>query len=484
MPYAVDLFCGAGGCSEGLIQAGFHILFSSDISDMVEVTYKHRHEQLGLIQGVNTWFERADIRDLTGDDIRRHIQSLEIFQGKKMPEIDLMIGGPSCQGFSRAGRRDKSDPRNMLFGEYVRVINEVRPKYIVLENVEGFVDMQFMGYKGITGIEYPDGSVTPFILRSELQEIGYDTLEPRILNAADYGVPQRRNRIIFMGYRKGLTPPQYPEPTVAPENRVTLLEAIGDLITDPKLKETVNPVPSQFQLDSHLGRTPGVDGKPIAAKELQNLELSNQTDLVKERFDLFLPGESGTNLKKRLLEEGLDISGKPCLIALCCDKFKMTPEEVVALFKSGKPNKEQVEVLLTKKNIRQRWAPDQPSATVVTIADDYISPWEPRTFSVREMARCQSFDDSFEFLGKRTTGGLLRRKEIPQYTQVGNAVPPLLAKAVALEIMKVLPKEDATVRDAKYRHQKLSVAYIRGMETRSRRETPSDRGAKKEDITK
>ena len=166
MPYAVDLFCGAGGCSEGLIQAGFHILFSSDISDMVEVTYKHRHEQLGLIQGKNTWFERSDIRDLTGDDIRKHITELEIFKGKEMPEIDLMIGGPSCQGFSRAGRRDKSDPRNMLFGEYVRVINEIKPKYIVLENVEGFVDMQFMVYKGITGIEYPDGSVTPFILRS------------------------------------------------------------------------------------------------------------------------------------------------------------------------------------------------------------------------------------------------------------------------------------------------------------------------------
>ena len=168
MPYAVDLFCGAGGCSEGLIQAGFHILFSSDISDMVEVTYMHRHEQLGLIQGKNTWFERSDIRDLTGDDIRKHITALEIFKGKEMPEIDLMIGGPSCQGFSRAGRRDKSDPRNMLFGEYVRVIDEVKPKYIVLENVEGFVDMQFMGYVGITGIEYPDGSVTPDILRSRI----------------------------------------------------------------------------------------------------------------------------------------------------------------------------------------------------------------------------------------------------------------------------------------------------------------------------
>lgn len=438
MPYAIDLFCGAGGCSEGLIQAGFHILFSSDISDMVEVTYKHRHEQLGLIQGKNTWFERSDIRDLTGDDIRKHITNLEIFKGKEMPEIDLIIGGPSCQGFSRAGRRDKSDPRNMLFGEYVRVVNEIKPKYIVLENVEGFVDMQFMGYKGITGIEYPDGSVTPFILRSELNEIGYDTLEPRILNAADYGVPQRRKRIIFMGYRRGLTPPQYPEPTVKPDERLTLLDAIGDLITDPEKKAKVNPTPTQFQLDSFYGRTPGADGKPIPADAILNTELPKQTDIVRERFKLFEPGESGTNLKKRVMEFGIDISDKPALINLCSKQLHMTSNEVVALFNRPGVSKEHAEVLLTKKNIRQRWAPDQPSATVVTIADDYISPWEPRTFSVREMARCQSFDDSFEFLGKRTTGGLLRRKEVPQYTQVGNAVPPLLARAVALEIKKVL----------------------------------------------
>ena len=252
MPYAVDLFCGAGGCSEGLIQAGFHILFSSDISDMVEVTYRHRHEQLGLIQGVNTWFERADIRNLTGADIHRHIANLEIFQDQELPEIDLVIGGPSCQGFSRAGRRDKSDPRNMLFGEYVRVINEIKPKYIVLENVEGFIDMQFLGYKGITGIEYPDGSVTPFILQNELNEIGYHTLKPKVLNAADYGVPQRRNRIIFIGYRNDMTPPEYPTPTVKPENYITLKEAIGDLITDSKLKKKKNPKLTQYQIESKM----------------------------------------------------------------------------------------------------------------------------------------------------------------------------------------------------------------------------------------
>lgn len=438
MPYAIDLFCGAGGCSEGLIQAGFHILFSSDISPMVEVTYRHRHEQLGLIQGKNTWFERADIRDLTGIDIFEHISQLEMLKGKQIPDIDLMIGGPSCQGFSRAGRRDKSDPRNMLFGEYVRVINEVKPKYIVLENVEGFVDMQFIGYRGITGIQYPDGSVTPKILRNELNEIGYETLEPRILNAADYGVPQRRNRIIFIGYRKGLKAPQYPEPTVTPDQYLTLKDAIGDLIINKSKRSKVNQQLTQYQIDSRNGRTPGVDGKPIAAVETKNTEQSKVTEVVRERFELFRPGETGTNLKRRVMEEGIDISSKPALIELCCRELSMGANDVIALYKNGGVTSEQAEILLTKKNIRQRWSPDAPSATIVTIADDYISPWEPRTFSVREMARCQSFDDSFEFLGKRTTGGLSRRVEVPQYTQVGNAVPPLLAKAVALEILKVL----------------------------------------------
>ena len=438
MAYAIDLFCGAGGCSEGLIQAGFHILFSSDISDMVEVTYKHRHEQLGLIQGKNTWFERADIKDLTGEFIWNSIASLEIFKGKELPKIDLMIGGPSCQGFSRAGRRDKSDPRNMLFGEYVRVVKEVKPKYIVLENVEGFTDMQFLGYRGITGIEYLDGSVTPYILRRELHEIGYSTLEPRILNAADYGVPQRRNRIIFIGYRKDLVAPSYPKPTVTPENFLTLQDAISDLIVDDNIRKEVCKEPTMYQLESIKGRTPTVDGKPIQATEEKNMELPKQTKVVRERFGLFRQGESGSNLKKRVMEKGIDISDKPALIKLCSEQFNMDAEEVVDLFKKGKATKEQAEVLLTKKNIRQRWSSIQPSATVLTIADDYINPWEDRTFSVREMARCQSFDDSFEFLGKRTTGGLRRRVEVPQYTQVGNAVPPLLAKAIAEEILKVL----------------------------------------------
>lgn len=442
MAYAIDLFCGAGGCSEGLIQAGFEILFSSDISDMVQLTYTNRHKQLGLIQGYNTWFEREDIRNLTGQCIWNRIKQLEWFKNgeRQLPKtIDLMIGGPSCQGFSRAGRRDKNDPRNMLFGEYVRVINEIQPRYIVLENVEGFMDMQFIDYVGITGIKYPDGSVTPDILRNELKEIGYHTLDPQILNAADYGVPQRRNRAIFIGYKDGETAPKYPTPLLSTNEHLTIRDAIGDLISDTNIKKRVNNRRRRYQIESKNGRTPDVNGKPIPApRQLSCTEMSNITPVVKERFGLFRQGETGTSLKKRILTEGIDISDKPALIELCCNKTNMTPTQVIELFSHAKVTNEQVDILLTKKNIRQRWNSNQPAATIVSIPDDYISPWEDRTFSVREMARCQSFDDSFEFLGKRTTGGALRRTEIPQYTQVGNAVPPLLAKAIVSEIMNVL----------------------------------------------
>ena len=451
MPYAIDLFCGAGGCSEGLIQAGFDIVFSSDISEMAEATYTNRHSQLGLIQGYNTWFEREDVRNLTGDFIWEKIHNLRCFEENnvKIPtDIDLIMGGPCCQGFSRAGKRDKSDPRNMLFGEYVRVINEVKPKYVVLENVEGFMDMQFVGYKGIDicdedgnvieeGPLYADGSVTPDILKNELKRVGYHTLEPKILNAADYGVPQRRNRVIFIAYRDGQRVPSYPAPITG--QHLTLKDAIGDCISDKTIRCRVNSKETQYQKDSKNGRTPAVNGKPIGVSvNMTNIELPKVSKIVEERFSLFEQGESGSNLRKRIETEGIDISEKKNLVKFCADKLELSPRKVINLFKKAKASSVQIDMLLTKKNIRQRWNENEPAATILSIPDDYISPWESRTFSVREMARCQSFDDSFVFLGKRTTGGKLRRIEVPQYTQVGNAVPPLLAKAIVEQIKKVL----------------------------------------------
>ena len=439
MAYAIDLFCGAGGMSEGLIQAGFHILFSSDINSDVQRTYMNRHEQLGLQQGINTYFHRGDIRELNGEMISEAIRNLEIFRKRAVPEIDAIFGGPPCQGFSRAGRRDPNDPRNMLFREYLRVISEVRPKYVVLENVTGFTDTRFYGFVGVTVYQYEDGELVPDILRNEFNLIGYQTLEPRILNAAHYGVPQRRNRIIVMAYRNDMIAPVYPEATHNDETALTITDAISDLIRDENVRNQVYADNTEFQVKSREGRTPDINGNAIHSNGvIHNNEISTHQQIISERFALFREGEDGAGLKNRVMSEGIDIANSPALIAHCVEKMGIDEQAVIGLFRVGNVSRENADILLTKKNIRTRLDRTRPSATVMTIADDYISPFEPRTFTVRELARMQSFDDSFEFLGKRTTGGLRRRVEVPQYSQVGNAVPPLLARAIATEIMRVL----------------------------------------------
>lgn len=437
MAYAIDLFSGAGGMSEGIIQAGFQILFSSDINEAVMKTYINRHEQLGLIQDYNTHFELADIKDLTGDLINESIANLEIFKDKEVPHIDAIFGGPPCQGFSRAGKRNPDDPRNKLFKEYVRVIGEVKPDYVVLENVAGFCDMKLYNFEGLQGDIYDD-IVLPDILKEELNHIGYDMLEPKILNAADYGVPQRRNRIIVIAYKRGVKAPKYPKPTHDENNYVSLKDAIGDLIQDENIKEEVNLELSQYQSDSINGRTPDVNGNPIQSNEITNNDLSRHLDLIKERFSLFNEGETGTNLRNRIITEGIDLSDKPKLLEHVQTNSELNKDEIILKFKNADIDDKLLNVLLTKKNMRNRLDRNEPSATIVTIPDDYISPFENRTLTVRESARLQSFDDSFEFLGKRTTGGKRRRVEVPQYSQVGNAVPPLLAKAIANEILKVI----------------------------------------------
>ncbi len=438
MAYAIDLFCGAGGMSEGLIQAGFDILFSSDINEAVQKTYMNRHEQLGLKQGINTHFHLGDIKDLKGSFIQEKIRNLEVFNGETIPNIDAIFGGPPCQGFSRAGLRNPNDPRNMLFKEYLRVINEVQPNYVVLENVVGFSDTCFYGFEGVTGVSYEDGSIVPDILRNEFELIGYNMLEPKILNAACFGVPQRRNRIIAIAYKDGMRKPSYPESLYEKNEMISIEESIGDLVLDKKAKKEVYKSPTEFQMQSQEGRTPNINGNPIPSKKTHNHETSKHLPVIKERFSLFKEGEDGSKLKKRVLSEGIDISQKPALLKHITKNTQFSKKEIIDNLKNGDANEEIINLLLTKKNVRTKLDKKQPSATVMTIPDDYISPFEDRTFSVRELARLQSFDDSFQFLGKRTTGGKRRRVEVPQYTQVGNAVPPLLAKAIALEISKVI----------------------------------------------
>lgn len=421
--YMIDLFCGAGGVSEGAIQAGFYPIFSSDISVDVEKTYVNRHNQLGLIQNYNAFFYREDIKNLNGKFILDKISKLPaINKTFDKGDIDLVFGGPSCQGFSMIGKRDKKDPRNMLFKEYIRLISEIKPKYAVMENVVGFMSFSFCDFESLDGYIYPDGTTAPEILKREFNLIGYKTLEPKILLASNYGVPQNRKRAIFIAYKEGQEKPNYPQPII--EVPLTLADGIKDL-NEQK--------PTKYAMDSIKGRTISfITNKTITRKSILNNELPFHNDIIKERFSLYQEGENTIKLRERIKLYGIDISNKPNLIALFNDDL------IVDKFKEGKVSDFEINILLTKKNIRTKLRKDKPSNTIVTIADDYISPFDNRTFTVRELARLQSFDDSFEFLGKRTTGGKNRQFEVPQYTQVGNAVPPLMAKAICLEIKKCL----------------------------------------------
>lgn len=448
-PFAIDLFCGAGGMSEGILQAGFHILFSSDINEDVERTYRNRHDQLGLNQGVNTFFKRADIRELPSSEIKESIQNLEMFQDiKKFPKIDAIFGGPPCQGFSRAGQRKKDDPRNTLFKEYLRIINDLRPSYVVMENVEGFNDTRLDGFIGVKGKKYDDNSLVPEILSNEFSEIGYKTLPTRVLDSSHFGVPQRRRRVIFIGYLDTVKPPAYPTPTTFNETEKTpVLDAISDLIVDQNSKITLNNI-SKYQAESRKGRTKTFSGKPVDYNgEIYNHVQSRHNELITERFSLFQEGESSAALIKRIRNEGIDLSQYPSLLKECERKLSdYTTKEIISTFKSGIINDEFLEALLTKKSNRFRLNRNSVAPTMVTLPDDFLTPFENRIPTVREMARIQSFDDSFNFLGKRTTGGPRRKVEVPQYTQVGNAVPPLLARAIAVEVIKAIKSNELSLQ--------------------------------------
>ncbi|MBU5445581.1 DNA cytosine methyltransferase [Paenibacillus sp. MSJ-34] len=443
-PLAIDLFCGAGGMSEGILQAGFHIIFSSDINESVKLTYTNRHERLGLHHGENTHFELADVKELSGDSILRAIKDLELFKGRSIPTIDAIFGGPPCQGFSRAGQRKKDDPRNLLFREYLRIVNEIKPKYVVMENVEGFLDTKLQGYQGVKGKLYDDDMVLPDILLEEFNQIGYLTLKPKVLDASDYGVPQRRKRVIFIAYADGQATPQYPEPTTSNDTqKISVLDAIGDLIISPSLRSQFNPVTTDYQMESQNGRTPTTKNLRIPNHHYTyNHELSKHNLLITERFSLFRQGESSAMLMKRILEEGLDLRRYPSLLQECQNKLaqEYSTDEIIQRFLKKNITNQMLEALLTKKNSRIKLLSTGIAPTMVTLPDDFLSPFENRILTVREMARLQSFDDSFEFLGKRTTGGHRRKIEVPQYTQVGNAVPPLLAKSIAIEIKKAIQR--------------------------------------------
>ncbi len=392
---AIDLFCGAGGLSAGLEMAGFQVLAGNDIFEAAGETFSKTHAHAKFIGG--------PIQKLSVERLMREA-------GVKVGELTVLVGGPPCQAYSVYNhQRSMTDERATLFREYLRIVDGLRPQWIVMENV--------------TGIYSIGGGAAVRAIKEELMALGYDVQE-QVLKAEDFGIPQERRRVVFIGNRIG-APISHPQPShgTGLQPFTSIKDAIGDL---PKLANGEDRGPVKYASAPKC--------------EFQRLVRGNATTVTNhaapllgaknvERLAHIPPGGSWRDIPFDLLPPGM---------------------------KRAKRSDH------TKRYGRMTWG--GLSCTVLTKCDihwgAYIHPEQDRAISVREAARLQSFPDWFEFSGSKTE----------QYVQVGNAVPPLLGKAIGEHLMSLIKQAAGTSDNAKPARKVASS-------TRAKSE-PSQRGRK------
>lgn len=452
-PTFVDLFAGCGGLSLGLAQSGFHGLFAIEKTEHAFKTFRTNFLEEGPPGLRFSW--PKDLLSVGPHGIEDLLQGagrqkrLEEMRGK----IDLVAGGPPCQGFSFSGRRNRDDPRNKLFEHYVKFVNLVLPRVIVLENVPGMLVDHESGQRSLRGEYRP----SPFFkkLKESLEEHYF--VHERRLNSADFGVPQRRERLIVLGIRRG---PEWGNEREAP---VRMTQAMADLLVSivregsNQLRRLHEPGP---------GKT-GSHGKPVTIQAaISDLEVGHwrpgqeppyarvvkwtkDCDGDAGDIDLRVTGEywrlayKGPLTKyQRAMHRGLAGGVMTSLrLARHSQVVQERFDQILSdrsIFKGVPLTKEVRERLGLQKHRTLPLNANLPAPTLTTLPDDLIHYAEPRILTVREYARVQSFPDWFRFRGKYTTGGHLRKSECPRYTQIGNAVPPLLARALGVGLAQLL----------------------------------------------
>lgn len=359
--YVLDLFCGCGGFSKGFEEAGFSILGGIDIWNDALKTYQYNFPGTVAIC--------KDLSEISSEELMNEIRC-----NKK--DIDVIIGGPPCQGFSISGKRNIDDPRNRLYKSFVGIVKYVMPKIFVMENVPGIIRL----FKG---------AVKEQILK-DFSEIGYD-VSFKILSADDYGVPQTRKRVFFIGvhkeYLKDYNVVLFPEKkcTENGKQKVTCEDAIGDLDFIPDDKVLTNEIPYKI--------------------------------------------ESQNDYQKEMRKNSKSVFNH--IITLHNEKTK----HIISMVPDGGNYKDLPENLQSTRKVHIAWTrmnSKKPCFTIDTGHNHHFHYKENRVPTVREAARIQSFPDTFRFLGNKTS----------QLKQVGNAVPPLLAKALAEEIKKFFEREN------------------------------------------
>ena len=345
----VDFFAGCGGLSYGFLMAGCEVILGIDDDKIALKTFKLNHPGADIIT--------EDICRMSGKDI------IDVV-GKK--RIDIVIGGPPCQGFSLSGPRKFDDPRNKLYLSFIRMVKEIKPKIFLVENVPGLVGL----YKG---------QVKDEIIR-RFSDIGY-RVTYEILNSASYGVPQLRKRVFFVGIRNSKTNFVFPQTILSEKKYITCREAISDL----------------SPLEGDIGEDPSSYPKVRRLTEYQKY-CRNGTG--------HLHNHVGTNHSEQT-------------------------KNVISHVPEGGNYKNLPKKYANTRNFHVAWTryhSKKPSPTIDTGHRHHFHYKYNRVPTVRENARLQSFRDTFVFLGNKSQ----------QYRQVGNAVPPLLAKILAEKIKEYL----------------------------------------------
>ena len=359
-PIAIELFAGAGGLSLGLEKAGFNVVLANEIEKDFATTFSLNHKNTKMI-----------CDDIHNIDFIKELQKLNV------TKVDLLSGGPPCQGFSTVGSKNEKDKRNSLFYEYLRAVFEIKPNFVIFENVSGFKTMyQGKAYK---------------TLIDELSQLGYETTSS-ILDASDFGLPQVRKRMIVIGWKRGLKRVNLPSPTHNSDSNVfslpqklTLMDAISDL---PPLK--ANEEKNYYQTE------------PV--NEYQKMMRMNSKVLTEH---------NSSNYGEKMLE-------------------------ILSLIPCGGTVDDLPERLRPKKyfsNTYARLLPNIPSPTITRnfgtpSSSRCVHPYQNRALSTREGARLQGFPDDYIFYGSKTSKNL----------QIGNAVPPIFGEVIAKEIIESMSK--------------------------------------------
>jgi DNA (cytosine-5)-methyltransferase 1 len=398
----IDLFSGCGGLSLGLHNSGWKGIFAIEKSKDAFETLEHNLINTKKHFNWPSWLPQKE------HDINSILENYQDKLLKLQGKVTLIAGGPPCQGFSMAGKRNEYDLRNDLINSYIKFVELVKPKMIFFENVKGFT-MEFKK-NNEKGVAYS------VLVTQKLQDLGY-TVQGQLVNFGDYGVPQKRTRFILIGLRNDLR-------NVSQEKVNTFF---------PKIKD------NKFDFLNHKGLTDKTNLQDAISDLLKTNGLKQSPDTASFQAGIYSKEASNYQIMMRngISELIPDSHRFPKHLDSTTERFKLylSLTENRRNFDLGKDIRARFDI---KKRTIIPLSSTEKTPTITTLPDDYIHYSEPRILTVREYARIQSFPDWYQFKGKYTTGGKLRVQEVPRYSQIGNAIPPLFAEQSGLVLKELI----------------------------------------------